>query len=127
MTTENEATKSARMSLRECIRRYARMKASNEALPAGMVWPERQLLWSLVHGLVCAHNNYDPDMDHWVRWACHFLRWCAMPGTAGDYPNEEAMLMLILGDEMPKSGRDLASGERDEDFDGGDEQTYALR
>lgn len=126
MSTENEATKSARMSLRECIRRYARMKANKEALPAAMVWPERQLLWSLVHSLVCAHNNYDPDMDHWVRWACHFLRWCAAPSKAGDYANEEAVLMLILGDDFPKCGRDLAAGN-EADFDSGDEQTYALR
>ena len=117
MTMENNAIKSARMSLRECIRRYARMKANNEALPAGMVWPERQLLWSLVHGLVCAHNNYDPDLDHWVRWACHFLRWCAAPGIAKDeYPNEDAMLLLILGDDFPKCGRDAAAGAASDEF-----------
>lgn len=111
---ESEAVKAARRSLRECIRRYARMKANNEALPPGMVWPERQLLWSLVHGLVCAHNNYDPDCDHWLQWACHFLRWCAIPNAKHDFLNEEAMLMLILGDEMPKCGKDAASGEKSE-------------
>lgn len=119
------AEEMARKALRGCIKRYARHRVAGESLPAAMCWPERQLLFSLVHEMVCQSRGYDPLLDGQLRWASWFLRRCEEPVSSA-LENEDAWLMMILGDEMPKCGKDAACG-RDDDHDSGDDLTYAIK
>jgi len=128
MSKKNDPAGAARLALREYVKRHARARASREMLPWGMVAPERQLLWSLVHELVCQDTGYDPDLDQQVRWVCFYLRFCAARiGSLESYGNEDAVLLLILGNEMPCFTGGRGSVEDDPDHDSGDEQTYAMK
>lgn len=123
MSRATEKTNEARARLRGCMRRYARMRMHGERLPAQVAWAERQLLFSLVHEMVCQCRDYDPALDAWLRWACWYLRFCEDHGHPA-FPGEDAMLLLILGNEYaePRTG---AWG--DKDFDDGDDVRYDER
>jgi hypothetical protein len=109
---DNQQTKEARHLLRTNIQRLARMRTEKRFVPARHAWPERQLLWSLVHGLVCATNGYDPALDAQVQWASWFLRVCEDYGKITmPFVNEEAVLFLILEMPVATTRRDAACGE----------------
>jgi hypothetical protein len=89
-TTEN----AARTALRENIKRLAGIRRKGGRIDPRLCWPERQLLFSLVHGMVCESPEYDPTRDAQVLWAGFFLRICsAWPYEV--FPDEEAVLQLI--------------------------------
>ena len=92
---ESNGLREARQNLRENIQRLALLRSDGVRVPQREAWPERQLLWALVHGLVCATNGYDPALDPQVQWASWFLRMCE-DGKAQDFLHEDAVLMLIL-------------------------------
>jgi hypothetical protein len=117
---QSVAAVEARGNLRENIKRLARIRQAGGGVPRWTVWPERQLLFSLVHGMVCASQEYDPMMDQQVAWANWFLRWCDDSRMAMSYQGEDAALLLILGGEA------VATAGADEDFDGGDDLTYSM-
>lgn len=111
MSMETQYQKEARMALRENIKRLARLREAGQVIAFREVWPERQLLFSLVHGYVCASSGYAPMGDMQLMWADWFLNYCEDPAKAQPYLHEEATLMLILQWEMERCGRDLACGE----------------
>ena len=115
---QSMAAVEARLSLRENIKRLARVRRAAAVIPLYLVWPERQLLFSLVHGLVCATADYDPMLDGQVAWAAWFLRRCESERDAGQFTHEEAALLLILGLD--------GLCDDDEDHDSADDLTYAL-
>lgn len=98
------------MALRENIKRLARVREAGVCVPFREVWPERQLLFSLVHGLVCATSGYSPMGDMQLQWADWFLNYCENPRGTMPYQFEDATLMLILQWEMERCGRDRACG-----------------
>lgn len=108
METTKTPLDTARHLLRENIRRLARLRTEKRKVPAAMVHMERQLLFSLVHRMVCETSGYSPMTDAHVRWADNFLDRCADPKFAV-IEHEEAILTLILGVEMTMCGKDFAA------------------
>lgn len=106
----------ARHALRNNIRRLARYRTEKRKVPANMVHMERQLLFALVHGLVCETGGYSPMTDAHVRWADNFLDRCA-DAKFQPIQHEEAILTLILGTEMTMCGKDFAAEPQTPDFD----------
>ena len=117
---QSAAAVEARGNLRENIKRLARIRSAGGGVPRWTVWPERQLLFSLVHGMVCASQEYDPMLDQQVAWANWFLRWCDDSRMTAAYMHEEAALLLILGGEA------VAAAAADEDHDGGDDLNLSI-
>jgi hypothetical protein len=111
MYPESRAITEARAALRGNIKRLAALRRDGLRVPYREVWPERQLLFSLVHGMVCATSGYSPMGDMQLQWANWFLDWCERPKEAGSFLHEEAALMLILEVAFEQKGRDLACGQ----------------
>ena len=108
--SESQGLREARASLRGNIKRLAQLRADGLRVPYREVWPERQLLFSLVHGMVCATSGYSPMGDMQLQWANWFLDWCENPKECSAFLHEDAALMLILEVAFQTRGRDLAVG-----------------
>ena len=107
--SESNGLREARAALRGNIKRLAQLRSDGLRVPYREVWPERQLLFSLVHSMVCATSGYSPMGDMQLQWANWFLDLC----DSGDVPaflHEEAALMLILERAFEQSRRDMAVG-----------------
>ena len=104
------SVEAARTALRENVKRLARLRESGGRIEREKVHFERMLLFSLVHGLVCAMPSYSPMQDMQLKWVDWFLDFC-QGEKVEDFEFEEAMLFLILEWEVERCGRDHSCGE----------------